>query len=38
MALAERLSEYVRARFTGLWPRTREPDDDVAEIGNSGRS
>jgi hypothetical protein len=38
MALAERLSEYVRACFTGLWLRTREPDDAVAEIGNSGRS
>ena len=32
MTLAERLSEYVRACFTGLWVRTHEPDDASAEI------
>ena len=32
MTLAERLSEYVRACFTGLWIRTHEPDDAAAEI------
>src|SRR3954452_1519393 len=32
MTLAERLSEYVRACFTGLWVRTHEADDAVAEI------
>src|SRR3954466_14473616 len=32
MTLAERLNEYVRACFTGLWVRTHEADDAVAEI------
>ena len=32
MTLAERLSEYVRACFTGLWVHTHEPDDASAEI------
>ena len=32
MTLAERLSEYVRACFTGLWVRTHEADDATAEI------
>ena len=32
MTLAERLSEYVRACFTGLWVRTHEADDAVAEV------
>ena len=32
MTLAERLPEYVRACFTGLWIRTFEPDDALAEI------
>ena len=32
MTLAERLSEYVRACFTGLWIRTHEPDDALAEV------
>ena len=32
MTLAERLSEYVRACFTGLWVHTHEPDDATAEI------
>ena len=32
MTLAESLSEYVRACFTGLWVRTHEPDDAVAEV------
>ena len=32
MTLAERLSEYVRACFTGVWIRTFEPDDALAEI------
>src|SRR4051794_35100724 len=32
MTLAERLSEYVRACFTGLWVRTHEADDAPQEI------
>jgi hypothetical protein len=32
MTLAERLSEFVRACFTGLWVRTHEADDALAEI------
>jgi SpoVK/Ycf46/Vps4 family AAA+-type ATPase len=32
MTLAERLSEYVRACFTGLWVRTHEADDAISEI------
>src|SRR4051794_16117337 len=32
MTLAERLSEYVRACFTGIWVRTHEADDAIAEI------
>src|SRR4051794_39330089 len=32
MTLAERLSEYVRACFTGLWVRTHEADDALQEI------
>ena len=32
MTLAERLSEYVRACFTGVWIRTFEPDDALTEI------
>jgi hypothetical protein len=32
MTLAERLAEYVRACFTGLWVRTSEPDDALTEL------
>ena len=32
MTLAERLSEYVRAAFSGIWVRSFEHDDAVAEI------
>jgi hypothetical protein len=32
MTLAERLSEYVRACFTGIWITTFEPDDALTEI------
>ncbi len=32
MTLAERLSEYVRAAFSGLYVHTHEPDDASAEI------
>jgi hypothetical protein len=32
MTLAERLAEYVRACFTGLWVRTSEPDDALHEL------
>ena len=32
MALAERLSEYVRACFTGLWVQSHEHDDATSEI------
>jgi hypothetical protein len=32
MTLAERLSEYVRAAFSGIWVQSHEHDDAVAEI------
>lgn len=32
MALAERLTEYVRACFTGVWIESHEHDDALAEI------
>ena len=32
MPLAERLLEYVRACFTGLWIRSSEPDEALTEI------
>src|SRR6516162_10944284 len=32
MTLAERLSEFVRAAFTGLWVQSSEPDDAIAAI------
>ena len=32
MTLAERLSEYVRAAFSGIYIRTHEQDDAIAEI------
>ncbi|HKM56145.1 MAG TPA: AAA family ATPase [Isosphaeraceae bacterium] len=32
MTLAERLSEYVRACFTGIWARSFEHDDAIVEI------
>jgi hypothetical protein len=32
MSLAERLSEYVRACFTGIWIESREHHDALAEI------
>src|SRR4051812_30614471 len=32
MTLSERLSELVRACFTGLWVKTFEPDDALAEV------
>jgi len=32
MTLSERLSEYVRAAFSGLWVRSHEPDDAIAEL------
>src|SRR5258708_24768466 len=32
MTLSERLSEYVRACFTGLWVRSFEHDDALHEI------
>ncbi len=38
MTLAERLAEYVRACFTGLWIHSIEPDDAVAEIAALCRS
>src|SRR6266446_4508804 len=37
MTFAERLSEYVRACFTGIWIRTFEPDDALAEIARACR-
>ena len=32
MALSERLGEYVRACFPGLWIQSFEHDDAIAEI------
>ena len=32
MTLSERLSEYVRACFTGIWIQSAEHDDAIAEI------
>ncbi len=32
MMLSERLAEYVRAAFPGLWVTTHEPDDAISEI------
>ena len=32
MTLSERLSEYVRACFAGIWVRSFEHDDAIAEI------
>jgi hypothetical protein len=32
MSLSERLSEYVRACFTGLWVQSHEHDDALSEI------
>src|SRR5262245_48257401 len=40
MTLAERLAEYVRACFTGIWIRTFEPDDarvDIARLCHTQR-
>jgi hypothetical protein len=38
MTLAERLSEYVRACFTGIWVQTSEPDDALAEVARTCRA
>jgi hypothetical protein len=38
MTLAERLSEYVRACFTGLWIESHEHQDALAEIAGLCRS
>ena len=32
MTLAERLSEYVRAAFAGIWVHSSEHDDAVDEV------
>ena len=32
MSLSERLSEYVRACFTGIWIESHEHEDALAEI------
>ena len=32
MTLAERLSEYIRACFSGLWVESHEHEDALAEI------
>jgi ATPase family associated with various cellular activities (AAA) len=38
MTLAERLSEYVRAAFSGIWVQTHEQDDAFEEITRLCRS
>ena len=37
MTLAERLSEYVRAAFSGIWVQSHEHDDALLEIGQVAR-
>jgi predicted kinase len=37
MTLAERLSEYVRAAFSGIWVQTHEQDDVLHEIAQISR-
>jgi ATPase family associated with various cellular activities (AAA) len=37
MALSERLSEYVRAAFPGIWVQTHEQDDAIQEIAQLAR-
>ena len=32
MTLSQRLAEYVRACFTGIWIQSHEHDDTLAEI------
>ena len=32
MTLSERLSEYVRAAFSGIWMQTHEQDEAIHEI------
>lgn len=38
MTLTERLSEYVRACFTGVWIQSFEQDDDLRDIGGLCRT
>jgi hypothetical protein len=38
MTLAELLTEYVRAAFPGIWVRSQEHDDALAEIGQLCRA
>ena len=35
MSLAERLTEYVSAAFSGLWVESHEHDDAIREIARS---
>lgn len=37
MTLAERLSEYVRAAFSGIWVQSHEHDDALLEMGRVAR-
>ena len=37
MSLAERLSEYVRAAFSGIWVQSHEHDDAILEIAQVAR-
>src|SRR4051812_4491484 len=32
MSLSQRLAEYVRAAFTGIWIESQEHDDALAEV------
>src|SRR5438270_10578254 len=38
MTLAERLSEYIRAAFSGIWVQSHEHDEAVHEIAGLCRS
>ncbi len=37
MTLSERLSEYVRAAFSGIWVQSHEHDDALLEIAQVAR-
>jgi hypothetical protein len=38
MTLSQRLAEYVRACFTGIWIQSHEHDDALAEIARPCRT
>ena len=38
MSLAEQLTDYVHAAFSGLWVQTSEPDEAEREIAQLARA